>query len=407
MNKKKLSSGIFIGLLLIVSVSGAFWYFDKYDVEPRIIDVYGDTYYEMGLMYGSQIKDILGGIGEIVNYLENGIPLVMGSTLEEIAQGYLDYTPTWAVEMMWGMANATGVDFYEIAILNAFADLAELLMLMTGIGCSQFVCINNTLPELGPIYGRTLDYFAPIIFENWQVVLRMTPPTGNGNSIIGTTIGGWVGFLTGLNNRGVSMGISQISSDEVEYGTPMGIVITDTLMKNNNTRDAQKHVINGSLSGLKHAGAWCYLITDKTGDACVIELTSFYNHTTFHSELSTDYQVITNHFVSPEMIPHNYAPDPNHFISPDTLYRKQVLEEELLVKDDFDLKDAVETVRSHYDITIGGDPGEGYDNCVCNAYTIHAFIAVPAQNYTIICLANPYKAPFYLISFTEVIGPIA
>ncbi|MBD3228403.1 MAG: hypothetical protein GF329_09460 [Candidatus Lokiarchaeota archaeon] len=404
MNKKKITSGIFIGILLLVSISSSIWYIDKYNVKPRIIDVYGDSYYEMGLMYGSQVKNIVSGIGEVANYLEKGLPLLNGSTLEEIAQGYLAYTPNWAIQMMWGIANSTGVDFYDIVILNAFADLAQLLMLMVYMGCSQFAMINNTYHGLGPIFGRTLDYPAHNIFDNWQIIVRYDPP--NGNSMIGVTIAGWVGFLSGMNNKGVSMGISQISSEEVEYGCPMGIIITDGLMNYNNTRDIQQYLTNGSISSIYHAGAWCYFITDKTGDACIVEITSYNNHTNWHSDVSTDHLVITNHFVSSEMIPHSFVPGPQE----STLYRKQVLEEYLLIKDNFDLKDAVETVRSHYDITINGDPGQGYENCICNdgsSGTMHAFIAVVAHNYSLICLTNPYRAPFYLVSFTEVIGPVA
>ncbi|MHA1231074.1 MAG: carcinine hydrolase/isopenicillin-N N-acyltransferase family protein, partial [Candidatus Helarchaeota archaeon] len=203
-----------------------------------------------------------------------------------------------------------------------------------------------------------------------------------------------------------AIGISQITSDEVGFGTPMGIIILDTLFNTTNTKDAQQHIVNGSKSTLRHAGAWCYMIVDKYYDACIIEVTHILNHTIWYSESTKPYLVITNHFVSPEMIPHNYVYD----IMSNSYYRKKVLEEYLLNKENFDLKDTIETLRSRYDIKIQGDPGYGYENCVCNEWyggTMHAFAAIVSHNYSLICLTNPKRGPFYVVSFTELIGPIA
>jgi len=390
---------------LFTSLFSALWYFDKFNIKPRVVDVYGESFYDLGIMYGSKVRDLALGIGEVAKYLETVLPNILKVSVEEYVNGFLLNTPSYIKEMMYGFANATGLSLKYIILLNSFADIVELAS--ESFGCSQFTCINNTLYGLGPIYARTLDYMPHYILENWQIILRITPPSWSGmNKVLGVTIAGWMGLLSGMNDHGLAMGISQIFSKELDFGTPMGIIILDTLFNTTNVIDAQQHIVNGSKSNIRHAGAWCYMMVDKNENACIVEVTHLHNNTIWHSTTNKPFLVITNHFISPEMIPYHYVPN----IAINTYYRKQVLEEILLNKDNFDLKDVIETLRSHYDIKIHGDPGPGYINCICNEWfsgTMHAFAAIVAHNYSLICLTNPKRGPFYLVSFTELIGPIS
>jgi predicted choloylglycine hydrolase len=407
MRRKQITTAIFIGLVMSVSLFGAVWWFDKYNVQPRIIDLYGDTFYDMGLMYGSRIKHILGGIGALVTLAEqafNALPIV---NVTEYIEGYKQFLPDYAKEMLQGISNATGVDYDSLITLNGFADFAEILV-TNFMGCSQFAVINNTIDGLGPLYGRTLDYMLLYIFENWQVVLRIAPPPSSGfHSVMGVTIAGWVGFLSGMSDAGMSMGVSQIRSEDVGIGTPVPLIILSTLMNTSNTIEAVQFITNSSPSYLKHAAAWCYMLLDKSEVAAVVEVSYSLNSTRWHVDEGTDFIVATNHFVTPAMISHQAPTSADS----STVYRKRVLEEVLLNKTDFDLQDAVDTLRSHYDISIHGDPGYPYKNCINNhgalSGTMHGFIAVVLHNYMLVCLVSPSRGPFYLITFSEVIGPVA
>jgi predicted choloylglycine hydrolase len=404
--RKQVSRVIFIALLISISSFAAVWWGDKYDVQPRIIDLYGDTWYEIGQMYGSRAQDIIGGIGALVWLAETAFNRLSIINTTAYIEGYKQHLPSYTTEMLQGMSDVTGVPLDSLIILNGFADFAEILI-TEFMGCSQFAVINNTAPGLGPIYARTLDYVLYHIFENWQVVLRITPPAGSGfHRTIGVTIAGWAGYLSGMNDVGMSMGVSQINSVEVGYGTPVPTIILSSLMNTSNTSEAVDFITNSSPSYLKHAGAWIYMLLDKSEVAAAVEVTHLTNHTRWHADEGTDFLVATNHFVTPEMESHQAPISPNQ----DTLFRKQVLEEVLLNKPNYDLQDTVETLRSHYDITIHGDPGFPYTNCICNhglGGTMHAFIAVVQQNYTMVSLVSPSRGPFYIITWSEVIGPVA
>ncbi|MHA1650017.1 MAG: C45 family autoproteolytic acyltransferase/hydrolase [Candidatus Helarchaeota archaeon] len=406
MKQKQIMSGFFILALAIVSLSGAVWFIDKHNISPRIIDIYGDTFYDMGVRYGAQIKRIISGIDVCVTKLELLIDRLTSLNISEYLQGYLTFIPSYVQDMMHGIADGSGLSYNRIVLLNSMGDLLHHLFLEY-MSCSQFAVINNTLPGLGPLFGRNLDYTLNSLFENWQVIVRITPPPGLGKySMVGIAIAGMVGFENGMNSAGLCIGVTHITSSEIGFGTPYSITMFDTLLKNSNTFEAVKYLTNTTYSSIRHASAWTYLLVDRSGTAAVVEVTNKNNATRWQAAEGHDYIISTNHFVTEEMIPHGVYVAP----SSSSKIRMRVLEEILLNKTNFDLKDAVETLRSHYDITIQGDPGEPYSNCIANndlSGSIHAFIGVPLHNYTLICLTNPAKGPFYLITFNETIGPVA
>ncbi|MBD3230197.1 MAG: hypothetical protein GF329_18610 [Candidatus Lokiarchaeota archaeon] len=406
LEKKKVISGMFVVIILLVSVFGALWYFDKHNIKPRVIDLYGDTYYDIGLMYGSKIKSLVNGIDTCVSYLENIVKSLTDLNITKYIEGYLDYIPDYIKEIMNGTSVSSGLAFDRILLLNSIGEIFHHIYLSL-YSCSQFAVINNSFPEVGPIFGRTMDYQFNELFENWQVVLRVKPPTDKDNSVIGIGIAGMVGLQNGMNDKGLCMGVTQVSSTELGYGTPSPITIFDTLIKNSNTYEAEQYIKNGTY--MKHASAWTYLLLDKNEVSAIVEVTNKNNFTRWHQEEGNDYIVSTNHFVSVNMTSHGTH---RNDLSSDSgsVLRKKVLEEELLIKVNYDLEDAIKTLRSHYDISISGDPGQPYHNCVCNNDdfgSMHGFIGVPMHNYTLISLVNPAEGSFYLITFSEIIGPVA
>ena len=143
-------------------------------------------------------------------------------------------------------------------------------------------------------------------------------------------------------------------------------------------------------------------LIEKNGAGAVVEVTNELVNVRWASEEGDGWIGATNHFVSMEMYQHNNG------ISESSVWRLAVIREVLNNSVKFGLVDAVDLLRSHYDLYLGSEyPG---DRSVCNHdpmwSSMSAFIVVPKLNYTLVCIGHPCQNDFYLVSFNKFLGPV-
>ncbi len=408
---RKLETAFLSAILIIAGVSYLSYWWIETDVTPqnRVVDLWGIDPFSIGLQYGLSCKNEIQGICSGLTLVDGLFKLITNLASIHFTFIMQPFVPKEYLIEMCGVALGAGVTYNQIFFLNYMADYMQILS-ESAMSCSQFILINNTLPIYGPMFGRTLDYPGDVVLDRYQVIIRLNDYPGSGHSIIGHTIAGMIGYLTGINEEGLTIGVSQINPHKIDIGPGMSCVlaIRDILQHNETTEQAAKTF--GDYE--RHTvGAWCFAILDGNGSAAVVELAHKIPDTqeVFNNTIKGDdlpFMVITNHFISPEMYPLSAH-------SQQSEARFDALLHEIPKIPYHDLSSAINLLKSHYDpILKCNNPGH---RTVCNhgiqPYhgTMGGFIGVPKTPMAVFCLGRPCESDFYIMTFEPInylIGPI-
>lgn len=416
---KKKNALALVLILMIMSIGFGLFWLDKYEVKMKVITIQGSTHYDLGVSYGRQCRHQIQGLQTIFGAAEAILRFGGYSDAQAYINAIDPWIPQYLKDEMNGTAVGAGVPYSSIFLLNAFADI--LNEIPSSMACSQFIFTNKTNTAAGPIYGRNLDYAPSNILDNFQVVLRIFPPAGN--PVIGHTITGMVGLLGGMNSKGVSIAVSQISSPEVGPGTPTVLAIRDALHHANNTVEGTG-ILNGTLAVdgayQNQTAGWVYGVLDPTGSAAFVEATKLNAYTRWEGDTTNGEYVgwicATNHFVSTPMKDRSRS-GPIGDNSVHRLEAANYLMAQANATQRFGPYEAMATCRSNYDPVLGFNwPGE---RCIDNydvgftgfipGGSLAAFIMVPLLNYTLVTLTQPSQGYFYCVNFNatnSVIGPV-
>ncbi|MHA1309993.1 MAG: C45 family autoproteolytic acyltransferase/hydrolase [Candidatus Helarchaeota archaeon] len=388
--------------ILVISVLGySVMWIENSAGPPEVVDIYGQTWYELGYDYGVKCRGKISGVMGVLEGLKGMIERVTNITVGGYINEFEGYVPVDIKDEMRGIADGAGVRYDDVFLLNLFFDIYPDVFEGLGLSCSAFIITSKAVASVGPFFGRTVDNAAISPMEFWQVILRVHPP--DGNLMIMHTGVGFVGPLTGMNSKGIGLLVNYVSGDKNGVGVPMLIAGYITLLYSNTTEDAVKY-LNGTLSPscVPFASSWNYGLIDRNGAGAVVEVTNELVNVRWASEEGDGWIGATNHFVSMEMYQHNNG------ISESSVWRLAVIREVLNNSVKFGLVDAVDLLRSHYDLYLGSEyPG---DRSVCNHdpmwSSMSAFIVVPKLNYTLVCIGHPCQNDFYLVSFNKFLGPV-
>ncbi|MDW8283913.1 MAG: C45 family peptidase [Myxococcales bacterium] len=190
---------------------------ERQDLAPGLVHVRlrGEGY-ALGRQHGAllrpEIREMVRYLREelIGNPVSRDLMLLKAWQLDERSQA------RYRAEMR-GVADGAGVAYADILLINTFDDLSHLL------GCSSAV----VLPEGGePLrHARNLDYPIPrlarfkAIFDIDTRGIRMR------------TVGfpGYIGVLTGMSSRGLSLSSHTSSVRDNRLGTPSGLLYRQVL----------------------------------------------------------------------------------------------------------------------------------------------------------------------------------
>ncbi|NVM03652.1 MAG: hypothetical protein HWN67_15080, partial [Candidatus Helarchaeota archaeon] len=194
---KKVETAILSAILIFAGVSYLSYWWIKTDVTPqnRVVDLWGIDPFSIGLQYGLSCKNEIQGICSALGLVDGFFKLLTNLASIHFTLIMQPFVPEEYLIEMCGVALGAGVTYNQIFFLNYMADYMQILS-GSALSCSQFILVNNTLPIYGPMFGRTLDYPGDMVLDRYQVIIRLNAYPDGGNSIIGHTIAGMIGYLT-------------------------------------------------------------------------------------------------------------------------------------------------------------------------------------------------------------------
>ncbi len=161
------------------------------------------TPYEMGYQHGALLKD---HIRENVHYLFEvkgkdveleffGLKFTAKNLISRIVELQRPHLPARFIEELEGIAAGAGLSFEDAAAANFIPELFH---------CSGFAIMNGATKDGTLYHGRILDYAVDWKLQE-HAVLTIAEPE-NGHAFVNVTYAGFIGSVTGMNARHVSIG---------------------------------------------------------------------------------------------------------------------------------------------------------------------------------------------------------
>ena len=178
--------------------------------------------YAMGLQQGTLLRD---DIRELVRFLFDvkakelkldflGVKPDIRAIIGMIADGQRRFVPERFHEELRGVADGCGLSEREIVVANFIPELFH---------CSGFA-LAGTATKDGTLYhGRILDYGTDWRLQD-HAVLTVAEPDGK-IPFVNVTYAGFIGSVTGMNARGVSIGEMGGGGRGHWAGVPMAILV--------------------------------------------------------------------------------------------------------------------------------------------------------------------------------------
>src|SRR5262249_41000418 len=120
------------------------------------------------------------------------------------------YTPEWYQQELAGVAAGAGLDLKEVAAANFLPELFH---------CSGFAVMNSATADGKLYHGRILDYSCDWHLQD-HAVLIIAEPEG-GIPFANVTFAGFIGSVTGMNAKHISIGEMGGAGQGHWAGTPM------------------------------------------------------------------------------------------------------------------------------------------------------------------------------------------
>lgn len=185
------------------------------------------TPYEMGYQHGALLKErVRGNLRNIValeadNTVEiGGLTLKPSDAIKSIVALQTPFVPEKYFQEMEGLAAGAGIDLEEVRLANFLPELFH---------CSGFAIMNSATADGTLYHGRVLDYAIDWGLQDHAVII-IVEPEGE-VPIVNVTYAGFIGSVTGMNARSVSIG--EMGGGGVGYwrGMPMSLLVREALQQ--------------------------------------------------------------------------------------------------------------------------------------------------------------------------------
>ncbi|MEN8194518.1 MAG: C45 family peptidase, partial [Bacteroidota bacterium] len=137
------------------------------------------------------------------------------------------FIPERFQEEMAGMAETSGIPLKEIQLTNVFPALFH---------CSGFAVFNSATVDGKLYHGRVLDYIVDLGLQFNAVVYIVSPD--NYNAFANVSYTGFIGSVTGMNEKQVTFGEMGGKGEGDWDGMPMAFLMRDGLERANNLDEA-------------------------------------------------------------------------------------------------------------------------------------------------------------------------
>ncbi|MDP2898078.1 MAG: C45 family autoproteolytic acyltransferase/hydrolase [bacterium] len=219
--------------------------------------------YEMGLQHGRLLATEVAEDAQA--YLHDWAIGKSGestSSLKDIFESLQPFIPTRYMEEMRGLAEGSGVPLEEIHLLHAIP---------TRFHCTGAAAFGKATVDGRLYHTRSLDYSLDIgdkkTAQENALLIVYQPDDGNAHAVI--AFAGLIGCVSGMNDKGISIGeIGNKCRDESYAGMPMILMLREALRTSRSLED-----VIGYIRGAPRTCGFTFIVGDgKIPSACALEV---------------------------------------------------------------------------------------------------------------------------------------
>jgi isopenicillin-N N-acyltransferase-like protein len=277
---------------------------DDQILTPRVIDVRG-THYQMGFQHGQQVRTLLPAIHAAIEarfaQLAGDRPGdAFEATVNETVAILEAHDPA-TLALVRGLADGLGLDYARLLRYNLITFLRDILVTRNALaagsglrddGCSTWAATGAATVDGQPIMAKNRDF--SLLHLPLQTVVRAQPE--HGYRYITITSAGSPGvFVAGINEAGLALVDTHVSSTDVGPGLPTFALSMHVLEEHGSVRSALDY-----LKSMPRLGRNNVLLADARGDIALFEIGN--RHFAIR-EADSGLLVNTNHFTCDEMVP--------------------------------------------------------------------------------------------------------
>lgn len=202
------------GLVLGVSGPGFLEVIDG----QQVMHLKGNAY-QLGYQHGELLREqIAGNIIRFIDKLSSkNAPQVVKDFLANLPQ-LMAYIPQFLVQEMHGIADGAGIPYEKIVLLNLFPEMFH---------CTGMTVADKATSDGSLYHVRVLDYATGMTIQNTAVLAVVEP--SDGNAFVNVTYAGFVGCVTGMNEKKIAIGEIGGKGYGSWRGVPMAFLLREIL----------------------------------------------------------------------------------------------------------------------------------------------------------------------------------
>ena len=199
----------------------------RYDRGPiPVISVSGTPFergYQHGVLLADELQEIMAVLEEEVMPEVSSFSGIKESLqMRYMALKYFNYIAEDYQQELKGIARGADVSLYRLLLINVFDELFNMA------NCTNLAVWGDFTEEGTVIHGRNLDYIMEDRLYDRQVVIYYKPQ--NGPRFVSVAFPGYIGVLTGMNEKGLTLG--SLTAPAVEKsleGVPTGLLYREIM----------------------------------------------------------------------------------------------------------------------------------------------------------------------------------
>ncbi len=192
------------------------------------------THKEIGQIHGALLKDEIRDMVDATLYTMCWVYTIERKSwfISDFRDAYKrlkPFIPQKYEDEMLGISETSGISLDEIRLTNVFPELFH---------CSGFALFNSSTIDGKLFHGRVLDYMTEIGLQ-FNAVVYVIKPNGF-NAFVNVGYAGFIGSVTGMNEKQVSFGEMGGKGEGEWDGMPMAFLMRDGLEMTNTLDEAVK-----------------------------------------------------------------------------------------------------------------------------------------------------------------------
>ncbi len=190
----------------------------------------------MEKLIDNEVKEAISQIGiDLPHFI---LPVVNFSAKVFINRTLLKEVPREYLDELKGISDAAGISLSKLYILNMGYDLEENFM---NLSCSSFSILFPSSQTI--LHGRNLDWENPKIVSKTNTIFYLNPEKGY--NLISIAPAGFVGVLTGMNDKKISGTINaSLAKDTTFKGIPTFFLLRKVIQYSDSLERAIESIKN-------------------------------------------------------------------------------------------------------------------------------------------------------------------